>query len=86
MFNALTVVRKQQNSVENAKTTIFLLYTLTNVTGGDQIEKQKMGGSCRIHMRYRNAYKIVFVEPKGKEQLGRARNGWDNIKIHLREI
>jgi hypothetical protein len=34
----------------------------------------------------RNSYKILVVEPEGKRPLRRPRQGWDNIRMVLREI
>jgi hypothetical protein len=45
-----------------------------------------MVGPCSTNGEKRNAYRLLVGKPEGKRPLGRPRNGWVDIRVHLREV
>jgi hypothetical protein len=54
---------------------------------GDQIEKNKMGGTCSTYGERRVVCRVLVGKPEGKRSLGRPRSRWEeNIKMDLQEL
>ena len=60
------------------------------IFGGDQIEKNEMGGACsayEVEQRCLHDCVVRKHEGKGKRQLGRSKFRWKNdIKMNLKQV
>jgi hypothetical protein len=62
----------------------LIICTAHQILFGDQIEKNKMGGTCSTYGEKSNVYRVLVRKTEGKRPLGRRRGRWeDNIKMDL---
>ena len=64
-----------------------MICTAQQIFSDDQIEKNKMGGTCSTYGGRRGVYRVLVGKCEGRKPLGRPRRRWiDNIKMGLREV
>jgi hypothetical protein len=52
---------------------------------GDKIEKNEMGGACRLMRERRGVYRVLVGKYEGTRPLGRPKRRWeDNVKWILK--
>jgi hypothetical protein len=54
---------------------------------GDKIEKNEMGGACKLYGGEESIYRVLVGKPEEKRPLVRPRRRWEgNIKLDLQEV
>jgi hypothetical protein len=65
--------RKWLEDGEDSTMRSFITCILHHVLLGLLVEENKMGGTCGMHGKMRNEYKILVGKPEGKKSLGSPR-------------
>jgi hypothetical protein len=52
---------------------------------GDEM-KNETGWTCDMYWNKESAYRVFVGIPEGKGTIKRRKRGWENVKMHFREI